>query len=267
MKKTLLLVLVSISIALLIVRFSSKGLEIFLGIKEKSGLSILSQPSDATVFLDGQEVGKTPYEDKNLLVKDYVVKIEKDQSFWEGKVSLIAGTLVVVNRELSKELTTSAGEILTLRKGRGLTVISNPNSADVEVDNKPSGKTPLSVNVSSGEHNVSVSHPGYLKRNIRAMLPSEYNLVVSVDLAIAEADLTTITTPPITQTPQVLVKDTPTGFLRVRDKPSLSGKEIAQVKPGDTLILLEELPSWDRVRLPDGTEGYVSSVYVEKKNP
>jgi len=47
----------------------------------------------------------------------------------------------------------------------------------------------------------------------------------------------------------------------------LNGKEIAQVKPGDTLILLEEQGVWFRIRLPDGTEGFVSSSYVEKKKP
>ena len=88
-----------------------------------------------------------------------------------------------------------------------------------------------------------------------------------MDLALSEADLTTVAAPVITQTPQVIVKETPTGFLRVRDKASLSGKEIAQVKPGDSLILLEELTGWDRVRLSDGTEGFVSSTYVEKKTP
>src|SRR3989344_2963369 len=121
MKKTLLLILVSISIATLVIRFSPQILEFSLGIKEKSGIAIYSTPEGAQVYLDGKEVGQTPHEDKNLDVKEYIVRIEKDQAVWEGKVSLIGGALTVINRELSKELTYSAGEVLTLRKGRGLT--------------------------------------------------------------------------------------------------------------------------------------------------
>jgi len=118
------------------------------------------------------------------------------------------------------------------------------------------------------EHTFSINHSNYLKRNIRAYLPAGYNLTLSADLALSEADLTTIITPVTTQTPTVVVKDTVSpnpGFLRVRDKASTAGKEIARVLPGDELVLLEELASWDRVRLANGTEGYVSKTYVEKK--
>lgn len=265
MRKTIILILVLISVVVLVIRFGGKATNVFLGIKENSGLTVLSQPQEAEVFLNGSQVGKTPFEDKSLDVKDYTLRLKKDQLSWEGKVRLVAGTLTVVNRELAKDAAAQAGEVLTLNRGKGLTVISNPGESEVEVDGKAYGKAPLTVDIVSGEHTIEVHHPNYLKRSIRASLPDGYNLTVSLDLAISEADLSTISTPPITATPELVVKETPTGFLRVRDKSSLSSKQIAQVKPGDTLILLEELSGWDRVRLSDGTEGYVSVSYVEKK--
>lgn len=266
MKKAILLILVLLSLLALVVRFSGKAAEVLLNIKPKSGISVMSQPSDAKVFLNDLEVGKTPYENQSLEPQEYLVKVEKNGMVWQGKVRLRAQTLTVINRELSEDQTFGAGEILTLDKGKGLTVISNPSSAEVEVDGKSYGQTPISLDVSSGEHTISLSHTNYLKRSIRAIVQGNFNLIVSVDLSLSEADLTTISTPPIKTTPELKVLDTPTGFLRVRDKPSLSGKEIARVNPGDTLILLEELPSWYRVRLSDNTEGYVSSAYVEKQN-
>lgn len=238
-----------------------------MGIKPKSGISITSIPDEATVFLDEKEVGKTPFEDKDLDVKEYTVKLEKDRASWQGRVKLIAQTLTIVNRDLAEDQASSSGEILTLDRGRGITIVSNPSDSGVEIDGNFFGKTPISINLTPGEHTILVSHPNYFKRSFMANLPENFNLTVSVDLALSEADLTTISAPVITQTPEVIVKDTPTGFLRVRDKASLSGKEIAQVKPGDKLILLEELTNWDRVRLSDGTEGFVSSTYVEKKTP
>lgn len=265
MKKALVWLLVIISLIALLLRFSNQAAELFLGIKQTSGISVYSQPSDADIFLDSKEVGKTPFDGKDLDAKEYTVKIEKDKLSWQGKVKLTPGTVTIVNRDLAEEQASSAGEILNLDRGRGVTVVSNPAEADVEVDGKSYGKTPVTIDVSAGSHTILVSHANYLNRSVKADLPDNFNLTISVDLALSEADLTTINTPVITQTPEVLVKSTPTGFLRVRDKASLNGKEIAQVKPGDTLILLEEQGSWDRVRLANGMEGFVSASYVEKK--
>ncbi|OGE37865.1 hypothetical protein A3B42_00280 [Candidatus Daviesbacteria bacterium RIFCSPLOWO2_01_FULL_38_10] len=265
MKKTIVLILVLVSIFILLVRFADFGLQSFLGAKKVSGINILSMPSGATVYLDKVEAGKTPYEDKNLTPKEYAIKIEKADLSWQGRVKLTAGTVTVLSRDLAKDFSSSAGETLTLEKGSGVTVISSPDGAQVEVDGKPYGVTPVSLKLGSGDYMVALSRPGYLKRSIRINLSEGYKLIVSADLALSEVDLTAVQTSPITQTPEVMVKDTPTGFLRVRDKPALSGKEIAQVKPGETLILLEELAGWYRVRLSEGTEGYVSTSYVDKK--
>lgn len=265
MKKIIIWLLITISLIALLLRFSNQAAEILLGIKQKSGISIYSQPSDASVFLDGKEFGKTPFEAKDLDVKEYAVKIEKDKLSWQGKVRLTPGTVAIINRDLAENQASSAGEILNLDKGKGLTVVSNPSGSDIEVDGKSYGKTPLVMDVDAGTHTILVTHTNYLNRSIKVDLPVNYNLTVAVDLGLSEADLTTLNTPVITQTSEVIVKSTPTGFLRVRDKASLNGKEVARVKPGDALVLLEEQGTWDRVRLVNGIEGFVSAVYVEKK--
>lgn len=267
MKRFFIWFLLLISLAALLLRYSNKMAELFLGVKQTAGISIFSEPSEASIFLDDKEIGKTPLEDKNLEVRDYFIRVEKGKASWQGKVKLTGGTVTIINRDLAEDPSQSAGEILKLDKGSGITVISNPESAEVEVDGKAYGKTPLTISLASGEHNLLVSHPNFLKRSIKARLPDQFNLIIHADLALSEADLTTISTPVIKETVEVLVKSTPTGFLRVRDKPSLNGEEIAQVKPKDKVILLEELGEWNRVRLPDNTEGYVASTYVEKIIP
>lgn len=273
MKKIIVWFLIIISLSALLFRFSDKITEIVLGVKQTSGISVLSEPSDAIVYLNEKQVGQTPWGEKGLDIGDYLVKIEKGKASWQGRVKLTGGTVTVVTRDIATDSASAAGEVLTLDKGKGLTVISNPSDSLVEIDSQPYGKTPITVDIKSGEHTILVSHQNYLPRSFSADLPDNFNLTVSVDLASTEADLTA-TAPPssspssvTTQTPTVLVKQTPTGFLRVRDKPNLNGKEIVQVKPGESLVLLEELKSWDKIRLSDGREGYVSSAYVEKKNP
>lgn len=254
----------------LLLRFNNQLAEFFLGVKQTSGISILSDPTEAIVFLDGKEVGKTPFESTNLEVKEYTVKLEKDKASWQGKLKLNTGTVVVIKRDIASDSASSAGEILSLNRGKGITIISNPSDAAVEIDGRIIGNTPITADVATGEHTILVSHTNYLNRSIKADLPVNFNLTVSVDLALSEADLIVTPAPVATQTPEVVVKNTVSpnpGYLKVRDKPNLTGKVIAQVKPGETLVLLEEQGAWDKVRLANGMEGFVSAVYVQKKNP
>lgn len=263
-KKTVFVILLLVSILVLVFRFGNQLATSVFKIDQKAGVRILSTPSGAKVFIDSKEVGKTPFEEQNLSNKEYLIKIESDEGSWQGSIKLNGGTLSVVNRELSKDMASAAGEVLTLERGSGTTVISTPE-ASVEIDGKDYGTTPVSVSIKPGEHTFALKRGNYLNRSIRATVPDNFNLTLNVDLALSEADLTNIATPVITETPKVVVKTTPTGFLRVREKADTTSKEITKVSPGDELTLLEELSGWYRVRLPSGTEGYVSTSYVEKK--
>lgn len=265
MKKILLLILIFICLVILAFRFTNLSLNALLGVKEKAGIRVLSSPPGAQVLINGKVVGETPFEDSELTELSYEIKLVSERGSWQGKVRLNPGTLTVINRDLSPDSATSSGEILSLEKGHGATIVSFPSEAEVEIDAVAFGKTPTLVSIDPGEHTFVLKKTNFLPRSIKAAIPSGFNLTLSVDLALSEADLTTVSTPAITETPKLVVKNTPTGFLRVRDKPSLAGKEIAQVKPGAELVLLEELQGWDRVRLEDGKEGYVSVSYVEKK--
>lgn len=262
MKKTILLTLFLLSLVILILRFGNQFLNPSSG--QKAGIKVLSS-LEGEVFINDVKVGKTPFIDNDLLNQEYTIQILADGAKWEGKIKLTAGSVTIINRDLSKDVTSSAGEILTLEKGTGVTLISSPAGADVKIDNKDYPKTPTHIDISAGDHVFEISKGSFLKRSISATVPADYNLTLNVDLALSEADLTNITAPAITETPKLIVKNTPTGFLRVRDKPSIIGKEVTQVKPGDELILLEEQASWDRIRTSDNKEGYVSSVYVTKK--
>jgi uncharacterized protein YgiM (DUF1202 family) len=64
---------------------------------------------------------------------------------------------------------------------------------------------------------------------------------------------------------QVIVKQTPTGYLNVREGPGQSYAVISRILPGQTFVFLEEGIGWVKIRLNDGSEGWVSSTYVEKK--
>lgn len=59
------------------------------------------------------------------------------------------------------------------------------------------------------------------------------------------------------------VIDTPTGYLRVREKPK--GTEVGKLMPGDRLQVLKKESNWYRLALGEGKTGWVSGEYLEVK--
>lgn len=264
MKKKIFIILIVLSVLALIFRF---GIPLIANIWEnsKSGLQISSIP-EADVFIDGTLMGKTPYENKDLKVGEYKVELKTEENVWQGMVLTTAGTVSIINRDIAGSIASSSGEVLILKKGKGVFLASTPQGADVEIDGKNYGKTPLLIpNLNQGEYSLLFSYPGYTKRQIRIILPPLMILNMNIDLAVAQDDLgVSANIPKIITEVKLTVKQTPTGFLRVRNQPSLIGYELARVSPGDNLILLEEVGAWDKVRTTTGIEGYVSGVYVSK---
>lgn len=60
----------------------------------------------------------------------------------------------------------------------------------------------------------------------------------------------------------VQIKDTPTGFLNVRQTASLFGTLVATVYPGEKYLLLESQNDWHKIRMNDGLEGWVNGDYL-----
>lgn len=267
-----MIILVFLSVLVLILRYGMKPLGQVLGLTSRAGLRVEANKS-ASVSIDGKQVGEAPFQDEDLTAGEYLISLKSSgegsnsgEISWQGYVKLNPGTLSIVNRDLSAKKSDQSGEVITLEKGKGITIVSTPPQAEVIIDGQSRGVTPLSVSdLGPGEHQFIISKDNFLKRSVRATLLEGFNLVLTVDLAIAEADLTKLQVVPVSFSKQVVVKQTPTGFLRIRAAASTSAKEVAQVKPGDVLTLLEEQPNWDRVRTEDNKEGWVASAYVEKK--
>lgn len=266
MKKTIWVLLIGLSLLVLSWRFFWPIFLSVANLQAKAGIKVLSTPEKATVYINDQKKGETPYEETSLVSRDYLVKIDSGSNNWQGTVKLTPGTLTVVNRELKSG--SGIGETLTLEEGSGVTIIVSPAASSVEIDGKIAGQTPIKLDLSTGEHTFVITHENYQPRTIRANVPQKFNLILSVDLGLGEINLptnTTIAAPPPTVV-KLKVLATPTGFLRVRDKPSTAGSEIGRVSPGDELELIEQASGWDKIKTSSGVEGYVSTVYVEKKN-
>lgn len=260
------------------------GIAIFLFIKGRQGgmaaLQITSIPQ-AAIFLDGKQIGKTPFRD-NVSSGEHLVKIvaEENQGLFEQKLTFLPNILTVIDRNLDKS--SSSGHTLSLfplpdKNEVQITVISTPSRASVTLDSELKGITPLLVkDVTASDHELMVAKEEYQERVIRVKTAAGFKLVANVDLAVnlaptptssPSAQLTPTATPTskmASPSAQVRINQTPTGFLRVRFEPSLSASEVARVKPGELFPFLDEKGGWFKIKLPQGIEGWVSSQYSQK---
>jgi hypothetical protein len=62
----------------------------------------------------------------------------------------------------------------------------------------------------------------------------------------------------------VVIKNTPTGWLRVRSGPGTSFKEIDRVFPKESFPLLEESGNWYKIEIEGRTNGWISAQYANK---
>jgi hypothetical protein len=110
-------------------------------------LKVVSMTPDALVFIDGAAVGKVPVE-KNIAAGEHlvVVRLQNFKDF-EQKVRVEAGQPVTVTAQMKKV-------------GR-LRVLSTPLGADVYVNGKIIGKTPLDEEVEVGDAIVRLELAGY----------------------------------------------------------------------------------------------------------
>ncbi len=250
---------------------------LFLGgcslIPQKSGLEVISYPP-AKVFVDNKEVGMTPYKDTNLKPGVVEVKLSTNNSEWSKKVELQNNINTVVDWEFGKEDKSSGGYVLYLEKtgdtkNAGLMVNAIPDKTAISIDNEIKGYSPLRFdNIVAGDRQLTLSAPGKKNLNVYLKAINGYQLVIDGTLAeeevVAASDSASLvqSTPTINTTKKVTIKETETGWLRVRDTSDNSGKEIAKVKPKEQYNLLEQIQDWYKIDLGTSKSGWISSKYA-----
>src|SRR3990167_8743254 len=80
-----------------------------IGTTKPAALQVTSTP-EASVFLDGKHLGKTPFFSDQLKEGEYTLKISASEASFSEKIKLTAQTLTVVNRDLNNNYFAQAGE-------------------------------------------------------------------------------------------------------------------------------------------------------------
>jgi hypothetical protein len=206
--------------------------------------------------------------------------LDKSFSEFQEKVTLSEGVLTVVDRKFGKD-SLSEGSIISLtplsdKKNIELLVASFPQGATVFLDNNDIGSSPtLYKNPTESDHVLKVTKNGYKEKTIRIRTPMGYKLTVDAYLSVdpdkteekkeAEKSDVSPTPSPEESKIRIVILDTPTGFLRVRETNSTGGTEIGRVTPGQSLPFVSEESGWYQIKLPDGKTGWISSDYAEKQ--
>lgn len=240
-----------------------------------AGVHIETEPQ-ATVFVDGEQKGNTPYE-TTLLAGEYLIKlvpIAENGALapYDTKLTLVPGIQTVVRRFFGPTDAESSGEVISFErlpgKSTSLAVVSSPDAASVAVDGRPVGFAPhRSDSISAGEHAIKVSAPGYEERSIMARAYEGYKLTVVAKLAkIPGAEREQQKEEPKVVEEKIKILSTPTGWLRVRSEPSLAGSEVTKVDAGGEFAYLDqnEDGSWFKIEYEQDKEGWVSAQYAEK---
>lgn len=277
--KKILLFLAPLLIAIIIFF----GVLFFLDRKNgKGALQVISVP-ESKVYLGNKLIGNTPLcacnLEQMLPVGDYNLRlIPSDESFrpYDAKITINKSTLTAVDRTFANN-GEGSGSIIGLspidnKKDTEISIVSLPDKANVFLDNNPVGVTPLLLKqVSESDHDLRLTRDGYRDKLIKIKTALGFKLKSLVFLGInndlsnpSEASSAAVSSP-LVIVPKVLILNTPTGFLRVRESASINSTEITQVKPGEVYELIGEEESWFKIRLKDEKTGWISSSYAAKE--
>lgn len=255
-----------------------------------AGLKVETNPP-SLVFVDNVQIGKSPLE-KYFTPRSATIKIIPDSTSqnlptYQTQVTLNDKVFTVIRRDFGPTDLESAGETVALipepGSAAGLSVnTSSPSYASLILDGQPQGLTPLSISgISTGNHQISLSAPGYTPRTFSAQAIAGYKLTITAKLAgsplspspspSASPTPSTGATPtpsraPTPSVPSVKILTTPTGFLRVRSGPGAAYSELGQVTPGNVYPFTDSTSGWYliKVALTATSSGWISADYAQK---
>jgi hypothetical protein len=275
--KKIVLFLVPILIAVLVFF----GIVFFLDKKTgKGALQVTSVPK-SQVYLDNLLIGTTPFcacdLTQMLAIGDHHIKLvptEGNFKPYEEKIKINKSTLTAVDRTFA-ENAGSEGSVTSLnplddKNDAEVLVTSSPDGANVFLDSNPVGITPLLLRqVSLSDHDLRITKEGYKDKSLKIKTASGYELKslfylgINTDLSVPQASSSGASLTP-SPSASVLILNTPTGFLRVREDSSISSREIGRVSPGEKYELIREVEDWFEIKFASSS-GWISSQYAVKE--
>ncbi|MGA2910433.1 MAG: PEGA domain-containing protein [Candidatus Microgenomates bacterium] len=253
--------------------------------KPKPGGILVDTSPPASVYINGNLVGTTPYQGfykaGQITLKLVPNATNTTLTPYETQITLVSEIQTVVRREFGSSEDASSGDVISFETQAGTTagmvVVSTPDNAQVSVDGVTQGFAPYETStISPAQHQITVKAPGYADRVMSIKTLVGYRLTVFAKLAKGvSSDESSLSNPSPSPTPEpyVQIGNTPTGFLRVRTLPGAAGKEIGEAKPGSVYpyIDIDAATGWLEIQyeasssaVPGGVTGWVSGQFAQK---
>lgn len=159
----------------------------------KSGLQVqITDNINASVYLDGNYVEKTPFISRDLNPGEYTIKIQPDNPElipYETQINLKAGLLSVVTWQLAERPEFSGGVIYEMepinsKNDSEISFITIPDGAIVSVADRDKDFSPVIISdIMPGHVEFEVSLPSYgIQKHTINAIPG-YRMIVTVKLA------------------------------------------------------------------------------------
>lgn len=243
-------------------------------VPKASGLLIETSPA-STVYINGEEVGRTPYtsirKPGEITLRCIPDSFGTPLAPFEEKISLVSGVETVVRRYFGISDVFTEGEVLSFEKmpdrnATGITVVTEPENVQIRVNGADRGVTPFTTKtVNEGITKLNLVAAGYKDREVEVNLVKGYGLIAFIKMSKTEAVVLPDNEEKETGVKVVKILDTPTGFLRVRKEASSSAVEVGRVNEGEEYNLIEESNAgdWFKISPLQGVEGWVTAQYSE----
>lgn len=265
-------------------------------IAKRAGIQVTSDPQ-GNIQINQEASGLSPLNRSDLKAGEYNIKIipqDPTLQSWESRVTLVGGTVTVVDRHLAVDPTQSHGFTLYFTKinrkeASEISITSLPNSVSVLIDGQPAGFTPtFDSSVSPGSHTITFTAPGYQEKVITANVEAGHKLNIDVQLAAQSIEVPLTPTPTATPSasptpttkpgtitplppqattssvpkPYVEINSPDIGWLRVREEASASSAEIVKVNHGDKFPYLKSQSGWYQIEYDTDAKGWISASYA-----
>jgi hypothetical protein len=142
--------------------------------------------------LDGNFVGNTP-STIGVSQGDHTITVKKNgYKLWEKKIKVTSGNVKISaelepgNNEISAGATETTKPGESNQQTEAVSFASDPNGAEVYVDNSLVGKTPITLSLGSGHHYVRMFAKDYKNWSQQITVGGESELKVAAKLEKSE---------------------------------------------------------------------------------
>ncbi len=160
-------------------------------VQPQARLRVVSSPTGALVSINGIVMGQTPLEISLAPGRYRVVLSRFGYDEWAQTVELKQGSEITLEAQLSV-----SPFFRPLGRTARLRIVSDPEDADVFINNAYAGRTPLSLEISPGRYRVVVTKANYESWAQTLELKGDSDITLEATLKSLGAELSPLPAPP-----------------------------------------------------------------------